>query len=96
MSYAKYVYTSHYKQDIAQGDEVDHINKDKTDDRIENLQVISGANNKSKSKRIKSYTEAVCPICGTKFLIETRCYKTHPNPCCSRRCGGIKSHIREI
>ena len=41
MLYSRYLYTSHYKCDIAKGDEVDHINGDKSDDRIENLQVIS-------------------------------------------------------
>lgn len=41
MSYAKYVYTSHYKCDIPKGEQIDHINEDKTDDRIENLQKIS-------------------------------------------------------
>ena len=40
MSYAKYLYTSHYKCDVAKGDQVDHINGDKMDDRIENLQVV--------------------------------------------------------
>ena len=40
MSYAKYLYTSYYKCDIPIGEEIDHINGDKTDDRIENLQKI--------------------------------------------------------
>lgn len=33
-----------------------------------------------------------CPICGSEFLFEKRNLSSHPNPCCSRRCGGIKSH----
>lgn len=37
MSYAKYLYTSHYECDIADGDQVDHIDNDKTNDTIENL-----------------------------------------------------------
>lgn len=41
MSYAKYLYTSHYKCDIPKGEQIDHINDDKMDDRIENLQKVS-------------------------------------------------------
>lgn len=48
ISYAKYLYTSYYKMDISNGDEVDHINGDKMDDRIENLQIISGGYNSKK------------------------------------------------
>lgn len=40
MSYAKYLYTSYYKCDVVKEDHVDHINGNKMDDRIENLQVI--------------------------------------------------------
>lgn len=93
MSYAKYLYTSYYNCDVADGDEVDHINGDKMDDRIENLQVISRKLNKNKSKTRKKMIELVCPVCGNKFLFEERNLSTHPNPCCSRRCGGIKSKI---
>ena len=92
MSYAKYLYTSYYSVDINDGEEVDHINKDKTDDRIENLQVISRKLNKNKRKMIKELIECECPVCHQKFLFEKRNLSTHPNPCCSRRCGSIKSH----
>ena len=34
MSYAKYVYTSYYECDIADGDQVDHIDKNKMNDDI--------------------------------------------------------------
>ena len=92
MSYAKYLYTSHYETDIPKGDEVDHINGDKMDDRIENLQVISAGYNRRKDKQTKVMVACICPVCGKEFLIEKRNLPFHPNPCCSRRCGGIKSH----
>lgn len=93
ISYAKYLYTSHYECDIAEGDQVDHINGDKMDDRIENLQVISGKYNAVKDKKfIKEMVELICPVCKERFLFPKRNLSTHPNPCCSRRCGGIKSH----
>lgn len=47
VSYAKYLYTSHYKIDIEEGYEIDHINND----RIENYQVLSKSINASKGHR---------------------------------------------
>lgn len=92
MSYAKYLYTSHYETDVAEGDQVDHINGDKMDDRIENLQVISGVYNRQKDHKHKEMVVRICPVCQKEFLYPKRNLSTHPNPCCSRRCGGIKSH----
>lgn len=92
ISYAKYLYTSHYNCSISSGDQVDHINGDKMDDRIENLQVISGTYNRQKDHRRKEMVLLKCPICGSEFLFEKRNLSSHPNPCCSRRCSGIKSH----
>lgn len=95
MSYAKYLYTSFYKCDIPYGDEIDHINGDKMDDRIENLQVISRKYNIAKDHKRKEMVELTCPVCGVKFLFKKRNLSTHPNPCCSRKCGGIKSHLHK-
>lgn len=92
ISYAKYLYTSHYRCEVAKGDHVDHINGDKTDDRIENLQVISATYNIQKDHKHKEMVLLVCPVCGEEFLFPKRNLSTHPNPCCSRKCGGKKSH----
>lgn len=93
MAYAKYLYTSYYNCEVFPGDQVDHINGDKMDDRIENLQVISRRQNINKSHSKKEMVELTCPICGEKFLFDKRNLPFYKNPCCSRRCGGIKSHI---
>ena len=92
MSYAKYLYTSYYKCDINKYDNIDHINGNKMDDRIENLQVISGKYNRQKDHKKKEMLMLICPVCGKEFLYEKRNLSSHPNPCCSRKCGGIKSH----
>lgn len=91
VSYAKYLYTSHYKIDIEEGYEIDHINNDRMDDRLENYQVLSKSINASKGHKKESIVEMTCPICGKKFQFLKRNLSTHLNPCCSRRCGGIKS-----
>lgn len=95
MSYAKYLYTSCYKCDIPIGEEIDHINGDKTDDRIENLQKISKEYNLRKDRKGQEMMMCKCPVCGVEFLFPSRNLSTHPNPCCSRRCGGIKSHWKK-
>ena len=92
MSYAKYLYTSYYKCDINKDDNIDHINGNKMDDRIENLQVISGKYNRQKDHKKKEMLMLICPVCGKEFLYEKRNLSSHSNPCCSRKCGGIKSH----
>lgn len=95
MSYAKYVYTSFYEYDIAKGDQIDHINNDKTDDSIENLQVLSPKSNSSKRGIYKTFVELQCPVCKEYFIFPKRNLSTHKNPCCSRKCGGIKSHWKK-
>ena len=92
MSYAKYLYTSYYNCDVDSYYHIDHINGNKMDDRIENLQKISGTYNRQKDHKHKEMVICICPVCGKEFLFERRNLSTHPNPCCSRRCGGIKSH----
>jgi len=92
MSYAKYLYTSNYQCEVSKSDHIDHINGNKMDDRIENLQVISGYYNRVKDHKHKEMVELECPVCHTKFLFEKRNLSTHSNPCCCRKCGGIKSH----
>ena len=72
MSYAKYLYTSHHGCDIDSEDHVDHINGDKMDDRIDNLQVISGTYNRQKDKKRKEMVLCVCPVCNIKRWIGVR------------------------
>lgn len=94
MSYAKYLYTSYYETDIPEGEQIDHINGDRMDDRIENLQKISSKYNNIKDRKRQNYVLRICPICGSQFLFPQRDLPFKSNPCCSRRCGGIKSHLK--
>lgn len=94
--YSKYLYCSFYQCDVTENEHIDHINGDKTDDRIENLQKISRAYNIKKDKHIKEYVERICPVCGNIFLLEKRNVSTHPNPCCSCQCRGKKSRAIQL
>lgn len=94
MSYARYLYSSYIGSDIPHEMEVDHINNDKMDDRIENYQLLSKAENIRKNHPKKELVQMQCPICGKHFLFEKRNLSSRPNPCCSRTCGGKKSQRR--
>lgn len=95
MSYAKYLYTSHYQCEIDKKSHIDHINGNKMDDRIENLQILSMKENILKDKKRTEMLLLKCPVCGEMFLFPKKNLSTHPNPCCSRKCGGIKSHWKK-
>lgn len=45
ISYARYLVTCKLGEFIPEGYEVDHVNDDKTDDRIENLQILTAEEN---------------------------------------------------
>lgn len=80
---------------IQSGYEVDHINNDKTDDRLENLQLLTREDNIKKMllSRKKSLVKLICPICKKEFYFEKRNLSTRPNPCCSRQCGYKKGAL---
>ena len=98
VSYAKYLWISHNRKEVPQGYEVDHINGNGKDDRIENLQVISKHDNIIKEKiqnnKLGNFAvELVCPVCGKVFskrvALVKRCKK---QPCCcSLECSGYLS-----
>lgn len=91
MTYAKYLFTSHYEIDVQKGCDVDHINGDKTDDRIENLQIISGRYNRQKDHQVSEKVILTCPICGQEFMFDKHNLAFKNNPTCSKKCGYIKT-----
>lgn len=88
ISYARYLWEENYGK-IPEGFEVDHINNDKTDDRLENLQLLTREENikKNNALRHRTLVKLICPICGKEFYFEKRNLSTHRDPCCSKQCG---------
>lgn len=93
---ARYVWEKTFGK-VPDGLEVDHIDDDKTNDTLENLQLLSRTDNIKKESyrksKLKSLVERKCPICGKIFTFEGRNLSTHPNPCCSRQCGYKKGAL---
>jgi predicted RNA-binding Zn-ribbon protein involved in translation (DUF1610 family) len=91
-TYARYLKSVQEKRVLNSLEEVDHIDGDRTHDKIENLQLLTKSENVQKTssdplaiaRRKKTYW-FICPACGTKF------YRTKPSKkqlfFCSRPCG---------
>lgn len=92
ISYARYLMSVHLNRYLNDDEHVDHIDEDKTNDNIDNLQILSPKANHNKSLKVgETYLDFVCPVCKIDFKLSKR--QSHKNnPCCSRKCGGIKSH----
>lgn len=88
MTLARYIWETHNGK-VPYGLEVDHINNDKTDDRIENLQLLTQIDNIRKEAALHParLVDLICPICGKTFKFAARNLSTRNNPCCSRKCG---------
>lgn len=100
ISYARYLMSVSEKRILEKDEHVDHIDNDKTNDVLGNLQILSIIENNQKSREFHNvkakYIELICPVCGSKFErrfnnITTK-IKNGKTPCCSRKCGGIHSH----
>lgn len=100
VSYARYLLSCKLKRYLNKDEQVDHIDNNKMNDSIENLQILSHIENNIKKNifhriKLKEDVELLCPVCNIKFKRPARNVdhkiKAGKKPCCSRRCGGINS-----
>ena len=96
--YARYLLAVKLKRFLTEEETVDHIDGDKTNDSIDNLQILSRGDNIRKSQE-KPKVKLICPICGTIFYrkrskISGKEKRERANKnliCCSRKCGYIST-----
>ena len=98
ISYAKYLMENYLKRKLSKNETVDHINGDFTDNRIENLQILSRADNIRKSAKGRQMIEFNCPICNTLMIKPLNVVKNNrkqgkSGPYCGRSCAGKASHL---
>jgi len=95
ISYAKYLMSVHLKRWLTKDEHVDHINNDKLDDRIENYQILSLADNNRKQASLIgcAMVQYKCPVCSQIFSVKRKNShfvgrKNQVSITCSRSCGG--------
>jgi len=93
--YARYLVAVKLGRFLNTKEHVDHIDNDKTNDDISNLQILSLHENNIKTHKLPD-VELKCPMCNkeftrTKTQLRGRLHKLD-KICCSRSCGGKYSH----
>lgn len=99
ISKARYLMSVKLGRVLTSLEEVDHIDGDKSNDDIGNLQILSPSENKAKSVietgRTAVDIELQCPICNSTFYRSKQRVsfklKEGKTPTCSRSCGYIQA-----
>ena len=100
-SYPRWLLEQHLGRELLPDETVDHIDNDFTNDSLDNLQILSRADNTRKGRQNNSrkmqYVEFECPICKQQAVKSLRDVKGNikkgkAGPFCSRKCAGIFSH----
>lgn len=93
-SYPRYLMEQHLNRRLEDWEEVDHINDDVSDNRIENLQLLTKAENIRKSIIPAELITFICPECGKKATKSAAIVRhnqgtyNRKGPYCSRNCAG--------
>ena len=93
ISYPKWLMEQYLGRKLEDWETVDHINRDFTDDRIENFQILERKEHSSLDARRVKRLRLACVWCGNvimRFASKTReRHKEHvAGPFCSKRCSG--------
>lgn len=97
MAYARYLVCVREGRWLDINEEVDHIDENCLNDEIDNLQILSHAENVAKSGSGIAMVELKCPWCNCLFLKEKRrmSYKGKYPPSCSRSCSTKYQRVNE-
>lgn len=93
ISYARYLVCVNEKRILSKNEHVDHIDGDKTNDTINNLQILSQKDNMRKSFQERKLTlkmvDMICPNCNNLFskpLSQSFLNKNGKFNACSKHC----------
>lgn len=93
-AYARYKLACSIGRLLTDEEQVDHIDGDKTNDELCNLQILSPTENHHKTfKTGETMLNFVCPICNKDFTLTKQKAAKKANPTCSRKCGYAKTSL---
>lgn len=103
ISYARYLMSVHLGEFLDESLVVDHVNGDKLDDRIENYQLLTVAENNLKRFQQNAATRAMvemkCGACGCIFTKPKNqshlIIKNKNTDYCSKECGYKSKYLKE-
>lgn len=90
--YSKFLMSVKMGRLLDRDEEVDHVNGNKADDALDNLEVVTRAENRRRQNKMRHRTmvSLICPACGVAFSRprnNTHLVKGGSPSCCSRSCG---------
>jgi hypothetical protein len=91
-SLARHLMEESLGRELTSTETVDHINGDPMDNRLENLQILSRADNIRKSAKPAEIFQFFCPICGVKTSKPMRdvrhsAKQGKAGPFCGKKCA---------
>jgi endogenous inhibitor of DNA gyrase (YacG/DUF329 family) len=91
--YSRYLMEEHLGRTLGRDETVDHINRDKTDDRIENLRILSRAQHSSEDHVRVQMVKFTCSWCGGPGEQKARnlqhaARQGKAGPFCGKSCAG--------
>jgi len=96
MSYARYLMAVSLGRELTPEEQVDHIDNDKLNDDLSNLQILTIAENNQKYRKQAGITQTmlmlICPNCKDAFSRRngnTHLAKGGVFTACSRHCSGV-------
>jgi hypothetical protein len=94
--YARYLMEQELGRELTKDEEVDHIDRDHTNDEIWNLRVVSKEEHKKDDQKRRIPVEWRCPLCDEKFVLDAKQENDafqkrkqgKAGPFCSKQCAG--------
>jgi uncharacterized C2H2 Zn-finger protein len=101
ISYARYLMSVYLGRFLMKHEHVDHIDHNRMNDYIENLQILSQKENSKKEaiRKGRQRAKIMCPICDKIFSIRKGNSQAVPSlkgkiSCCGKRCSNILKKMK--